>query len=269
MKYSRTHSFPSLAAFRIGPRRLQLCPIAGISLLLLWGSSAFGTIQPISNVLLDPAVSSFPSSEVDDDAELKEFDVGSTGYTVDDILSVSDVTPGATFNKRFFADNGTDPLTRENALSDNLITSGVGNPSEIIGQFSRTVSATDQIFITEFGGNDTIGIEPQFDGVAIGNYSLTIQSTDWSAALFDYDGKFGSSTAQLDGVIAGVAFQRGDFTGTTGDITTMNGMKITASGLDPTLIGLAVVPEPNFLPLAACILLATLFRRKARSRRSD
>ena len=165
MDNSHTHFLPSRLACRIGSRRLQLCPIAGISLLLLWGSSAFGAIQPISNVLLDPAVSSFPSSEVDDDAELKEFDVGSTNYIVDDILSVTDVTPGSSFNKRFFADKGTDPLTRENALSDIMITSGVGNPFEIFGRFSRTVSATDQIFITEFGGNDTIDIEPTFDGV--------------------------------------------------------------------------------------------------------
>lgn len=151
-----------------------------------------------------------------------------------------------------------------------MITSGVGNPSEIFGQFSRTVSATDQIFITEFSGNDTIEIEPLFDGSAIGDYTLEIEATDWSGSLFDYDGKFGDSTEQIDGVIAGVAFQLGDFTGTTGDLTTMNGMKIDGKGtLDPTLIGLAVVPEPNFLPLAACIALATLFRRKTRSRRSD
>lgn len=107
MKNSHTQSFSSLAARHLGSLRLQLPPIAGISILLLWGSSAFGAIQPISNVLLNPEVSTFPSSVVDDDAQLIEFDLGSTGYTVEEILDVTDVTPGKSFNKRFFADKGT------------------------------------------------------------------------------------------------------------------------------------------------------------------
>jgi hypothetical protein len=94
-------------------------------------------------------------------------------------------------------------------------------------------------------------------GNVIGDYIINLTASNfgvlnsWSIAnggtnlSEDLLGNDTNATVGL-GSFAGTSFQIADFTGTTGDLSLATGIKLSGAGgaLDPSLVGLAAIPEP-------------------------
>ncbi|MCF7854740.1 MAG: PEP-CTERM sorting domain-containing protein [Candidatus Pacebacteria bacterium] len=129
----------------------------------------------------------------------------------------------------------------------------------------RTLNAgkAPLFFMYEFGpaGNpmDDVVVTPLSDGNPIPGWSLTISSSD-----------YGTKTATWDSTIigfvasAGATFSLADFTGGTGSLQAVNGLRFTDSSgaWDPSMVGM--IPEPASLGLLVLGWGVACWRRSRR-----
>jgi hypothetical protein len=140
-------------------------------------------------------------------------------------------------------------------------------------QFGRTITSQDRIFVTDLhGGTATEGVGFQLvnsSNTVLGTYSISIASTSFGSLITsnNYTVKNNSdgsgNTAQAF-VQNAVSFQLSDFTG-TGDLSTATGIRLsggTANSWDPSVVGLAAVPEPSSLFLLGLGTVTVLSRRR-------
>jgi hypothetical protein len=126
-------------------------------------------------------------------------------------------------------------------------------------QFGRVITASDYIFISDLGTGDDVSLElVSAANVALGTLSLTasqfgsglLPSAGYQA-IYTTGVSYGNIAASVQSV---VAFQLADFN-ITGDVSLATGIRLsTASGVDPSVVGLAAVPEPS----AALLGLGTI-----------
>ncbi len=152
------------------------------------------------------------------------------------------------------------------------------NPSTF--QFGRTITEDDVIFLFDFGTGDAC----QFSlidsgGSTIGDYSISLSAGDFGVTdpitFVDAVGFMGDeTTTQIFTHVdtqRGVGFTLSDFTGSIGDISQATGIILTTpfSTLDPSVVGLATVPEfgSSSLVLALFGVMSVVFYRcRIRSR---
>ncbi|MDP0497321.1 MAG: PEP-CTERM sorting domain-containing protein [Verrucomicrobiota bacterium JB024] len=141
-------------------------------------------------------------------------------------------------------------------------------------QFGKVITETDQIFIFDFGSGDAMALQLiNSSGEVVGNYSLSI-----SAAAFDgpnlvlysgIDTLLADNTTTLVPINneRAVAFQLSDFSGTIGDLSTATGIRLSSnSAIDPTIVGLASIPEPSAMGmgLLGLLIVAVVLRKRQR-----
>ncbi len=141
-------------------------------------------------------------------------------------------------------------------------------------QFGRSIIASDRIFLWDFGTGDPVSFGlVDSGGSAIGDYSISLTAANFGATALVSFGATG--VVQADGtqtIVAvdqqrAVSFQIADFTGTTGNLSLATGIRLTAGSgsLDPSVVGLAAIPEPTTWALLAGSLTVLMVTRRRRS----
>ena len=149
---------------------------------------------------------------------------------------------------------------------------GIGNIN--VGstfQFGRTITSLDFIFLTDYGTTEPVTFQlVNSSNTVLGTYSISITAAQFGTsdliASTTYSTVFNSSGSGSDitGGQRAVAFQLADFVG-TGDLSTATGIRLSAQGdgVDPSVVGLAAIPEPSsFLLLGLSGALLLLNRRQ-------
>ena len=137
------------------------------------------------------------------------------------------------------------PSSPTAAMNDVYVTThafALGNDADF--SLNTTVNDGDgQVFyLVEHLGNDNgILIEPLDGGGVIAGWSLTLNSSDYAAitttAEYDYQNE--------GNPLAGTTFTLADFTGGSGTLTGVTGLRIDGDGrLDPAQIGVAAIVPP-------------------------
>jgi hypothetical protein len=177
---------------------------------------------------------------------------------------------------------GTTPITNDeedlNAASSglNVRDAATNLSSGSTFQFGQTITDTDTIFIIDYGNGDpvTFGLINS-DGETVGDYSLTIVASDFGNDIVTFATEKTEGLSTDDSITTdidvradqGVSFTLSDFTGTYGDLSTATGIVIlSTTTLDPAVVGLASIPEPNtFALLAGLSAFAAIAVRRRRS----
>lgn len=141
-------------------------------------------------------------------------------------------------------------------------------------QFGKTIQATDQIFLFDIGSGDPVTFSLlNSAGANVGDYTIEFVAGDFNSvdliAPLTLDAVY---TGDVIGTGIGplgqrsIAFQLSDFIGTSGDLTTVTGMKIFDGDkrLDPTVVGLASIPEPGTCALLAGLAALTVIAMRRR-----
>ncbi|MBC2602659.1 hypothetical protein [Puniceicoccus vermicola] len=141
-------------------------------------------------------------------------------------------------------------------------------------QFDRTITAGDRIFIFDMGTGDDVTFElVDSIGNAIGDYTITLTAASFGGGLTSFDrvrtirGDFVNSEVGTVTSFAGASFQLSDFSGTTGDLSQATGLRsVGNSNIDPSLIGLASIPEPSASAMIFGVLCgaAVIFIRRSK-----
>jgi len=164
-----------------------------------------------------------------------------------------------------------EPVTDSDALlgltaSDGLLNLTSGNTNFQVGS---NFTADTRFFLLDLaGGGSAIGDSVTISlinssNVVVGDYTLALAAANFGANIADVNGASRESSTALDLDLGGVTFALSDFTGTTGDLSTVTGIRFSAaSNLDPAVVGIYTVPEPGALLLAALSSSAFLLRRK-------
>lgn len=144
-------------------------------------------------------------------------------------------------------------------------------------QFGKTIQSTDRIFLWDVGTGDSVSFQliDSSDAV-IGDYSISLTAANFGASnLTNFPLSPGVRTVAADGTVSdlssitgerAVSFQLSDFTGTTGNLSLATGIRVSAgTGYDPSVVGLAAVPEPStYLMLGLGIGLLLVLRKKCK-----
>ena len=177
---------------------------------------------------------------------------------------------GQLTNNYFGRVSGTD----ENAASLNGldVSTGVVNIGDAVNVvFGTTLlaegasGASNDLFITEFGGSDQFTLSPiDASGSVIGNFSLTVQGSSFT--IFAQIDSTTNASGNVGTDLRGIAFDLSDFVG-TGTLSGVAGIRINSGGGDPGVVAFntqaVAVPEPTALALLAAAPLALLRRRRA------
>ena len=247
MKSQKTHS-------RFRPSRSPLAMLCGATLLGTMASHA--AVSAITGVTV--------SGGDDQVRTLTSITVGGTTYN--NLLGASSGT--TTAGSRYWIQ--TDPGTSNATLAGLTISDGVLN-SVASFQFGRTLTASDMLFFFDLENDDTgdaISIRLiNSSGADVGDAALSIAASGFGSRVFT-DG-FSTNDGAVSGVLAGgtygpigTSFLVTDF---SGDVSTATGFRIIQGGtvnIDPMVGGLAVIPEPGSVALAAGALCFGLLRRK-------
>ncbi len=179
----------------------------------------------------------------DDGAIVSSITTATATYT---LLTPGDGVDPDGSNSRFWAEFGTDPGSRDAAVTDLDLTTGVFNPgSGVIHQL--TVSAGDMIYL--FGGQDNPNAITAVDaaGAAI---SDPLALGDWADLLDVTVNNNGDTGFIITRSVGGVIIAVDDFVFTDGnDVSDYAGFTVSNSNWDPIDFGLAAVPEPATLAL--------------------
>lgn len=150
--------------------------------------------------------------------------------------------------------------------SDGLLNLTSGNTNFQLGS---DFTADTRFFLLDLaGGGSAIGDSVTISlinsgNVVIGDYTLALVSANFGANIADVNGASREGSTALDLDLGGVTFALSDFTGTTGDLSTVTGIRFSAaSNLDPAVVGFYTVPEPGSLLLASLSVFAFWLRRK-------
>ena len=154
-------------------------------------------------------------------------------------------------------------------LSDGLVmTTGTANISAADMTLAQTVNDGDAVkfFVIEITGNDDPVVTPlDSSGDPIGSWALNLADDDWSTPTSDVAFET-SASGTFDQPLGGLTFTLADFTGGSGTLTGVAGLRLTDSGagFDPALVG--TTPEPATMGLLALGTLAISAARRRRHR---
>ncbi|MFA4944751.1 MAG: PEP-CTERM sorting domain-containing protein [Lentisphaeria bacterium] len=147
-----------------------------------------------------------------------------------------------------------------------------------IFQFGRTITSQDHIVVTDLHNGaaaETVGFQlVNASNTVLGTYAISITPAQFGSSLIPSSSYTTINNSTGAGVYTGpfdqyaVAFQLSDFTG-TGDLSTATGIRFssgTDNAWDPSVAGLAAVPEPSslFLLGLGAALTGVLSRRRSR-----
>lgn len=200
-----------------------------------------------------------------------------TGFTADGVDYVNLTQPVSTdaSGEYFFRDGSVEPLTDAAAVLDNRLDTGLLNQGEFTVQFGRSPVAGESFYVFDLDAARFDGAAFNLinaTGVNVGDFTLTIPDTSFSS-LTNFptgtlDREVGTSNLSNFSV-SGFTFTIDDFTGTTGDLSTVTGLRFNDTSansqtFDIAAIGLAtVVPEPgSAVALAAGLGLLASRRRR-------
>ena len=226
-----------------------------------WHGSA--EVVAIDSTLTDPALTTINTPEA------RILSLTASGKT-HDALEFFRATSVNNVSQPFAAASSpTPPETTTSVLSmvsSGFITQGKANATTLDYAFSRPLDAADgiQFFMYELNLNaqvaDDVVVMPLSSGSPIASWSLTLDSADYGAQTPLYNISWLSSVGAR-----GVTFSLADFTGGSGELVAVDGLRFYDSGAawDPISVG-AIVPEPGTLALA---LLGAIFMAAAGRRR--
>lgn len=136
-------------------------------------------------------------------------------------------------------------------------------------QLGSGFTADTRFFLFDYaGGGSAIGDSVTVtlinsSNVVVGDYTLALAVANFGSNIADVNGASREDNTPLDLDLGGVTFALSDFTGTTGDLSTVTGIRFAgASTLDPAVVGFYTVPEPGSLILAGIASAASLLRRR-------
>ncbi|WFB34981.1 PEP-CTERM sorting domain-containing protein [Kiritimatiellota bacterium B12222] len=214
---------------------------------------------------------------------------GSVAGTVTDPVSFTSITVGGqvysnleygtasytgTLTNQYYYTAGEDPGTNLAALSNNILTDGILNiPRYLSVNFGRAITSEDLIFVTELASNGA------GETLALGLIDSSNERISGTAVLFGDVGAGGpgdlftmnvlrsSGDNDINGVgVQGSGMFLSDF-GSPGS-TVPYGIYFSNSSeneLDPSVVGLATIPEPSSIALV--LVFAGVFVIRARRRR--
>lgn len=249
-------------------RQIQ-CAMPGIALMagVCLGGAAQAALMPVTNLTTNPALPGAPLTQTG--RIIDSITVDSVVYS--DLTSVSSVLFAAD-RERMWATDGTDPGSDAAAivgLDYGTGTLNVDQGTEF--RFGRTLAQSERVFIIRDGAPgvaETITLQAiNLSNAVIGTLAITIDNTDVGGSLGP------GATLQRESGAAdlagrdrvGLSFLVSDILG-TGDKSQIAGLRVANSGnpsvWDVTAVGLAVIPEPGTLALAAAGGLMLLVRRR-------
>lgn len=227
-------------------------------LIVLVGTMTVGSLQA-AVIMTDPTF----SSPVNNQRELTSFERNNGGVAYAPVAIAT-----TTYNDTNLGWNGGDtsivgkPANGIEALNDVYVTTNIfGLLDDVDFSLNTTVNDGDgQIFyLVEHMGNDTVTIQPRNAGGVITGWSLTLAPAHYAAitTTAEYDWK------DQGNALAGTTFTLLDFTGGTGTLTGVTGLRIDGGNLiDPAQLGVAAVPEPASISLVALTLFVAGRRRR-------
>ena len=225
----------------------------------------------IDSTTTGPALTNVATPE----AAILRFAVGAETYSNLDFFAASAVN---NISQPFMAQEGLAPPATVDLpfvlgmLSSEYITQGKANATTVDFDIGGSLSSTDNtlLFMYELNtsgqdGDDVTVYPLNGGGSPIGTWSLTINPADYGpqTPLFNIDFAPVNSLANVGA--RGVTFTLSDFTGDTGTLTGVEGLRFHDSGAawDPIAAG-AAVPEPGTFTMTALslLLLAAGFRHR-------
>jgi len=192
-----------------------------------------------------------------------------TSITVDGVIysSLTGATSVFAAGETFWV--GTTPANDSASMVGLTASAGLLNLSAASTfQLGSGFTANTRFFLIEASGNFADLGDPatitliNASNAVVGDYSYSLLKESFGVSL-------GSSTANREGggtvglALSGVSFSLADFIGTTGDLSTVTGIRINSgSGLDPAVVGLYTVPEPSRALLFLCGAGLLMMRRR-------
>jgi len=212
--------------------------------LLAAGSAAM--LGPSAQATLIMTDATF-SSPVNNQRELTSFQVNDGGTVYQPVaIATTSATIGNDPGWHLGPDNTTGrPSSPTAAMNDGYVTThafNLGNDADF--SLNTTVNDGDgQVFylVEHLGNDDGILIEPLDGGGVIAGWSLTLNSSDYAAI---------TTTAEYDwndegNPLAGTTFTLADFTGGTGTLTGVTGLRIDGNNaFDLAQLGVAAIVPP-------------------------
>jgi len=236
----------------------------------------------IQSIVTSPSLGGL-GDPVTGDADVTAINRGFGDLDVTELATTSNINSTNT-SAHYWASGGAEPSGPNDAVLGGRVTDGVLNAGEngapIDFEFGRNVLSNEYIFIAELEGpqgqptdQPQIVIKPLNGGSTIGDYLITIDSDDWGPTLLDISAARRASNGSLGNTLSssifGVAFKVSDLIGTFGDLSQVDGIRIeylvnpgTTGYLDPSAVGLALVPEPASVALMGLGGLMLLARRR-------
>ncbi len=216
-------------------------------------------VLQIDSLTINPS----PAGDLKVDATIETLTIdGTTHDKLESITSVS--LPGN--RERMWGQNATDPGSDDAAILGLNYGTGVLNVGAgTTFQFGRTLGSNEILFVIRDGApNTTITFVPVSGTSTIGNYTLSIAQGQFNTFSKRVDLKREGGANLNDRERAGTSFTLADFTGTTGDLSTATGFRVTTngSGWDVAAVGV-VVPEPASAVMIGLSGLLFLRRRRA------
>lgn len=227
---------------------------------------ASAAVVGIDSVSLSPAPTADPLRV---NATIDSITLG--GNTFSDLESITSVDFPAN-RERLWATDGTDPGSDSAAIVGlDYGTSVLNLEANTDLNFGRTLAATERVFLIKDGlansseaSPDRLTLLALAGNTVIGDYSINLDDSDYGATLplgVTLQREGGASDL-VDRDRVGVSFLVSDLTGTTGDLSTLTGFRVSATGNEAGRYDLAavgvVIPEPGSIALlglgAACLL---------------
>lgn len=201
------------------------------------------------------------------DAEITSFTVGSTTYNQLQFLGPAfAINNGSqTFARIGNADPADTVAVAEELVGNQYLTQGKANATGVKFNLGQSLGVSDgtlffmyELVLATAPDADDVVVYPLLDGTRIGDWSLTINASDYGALSNTFRMTLLSGS---DANARGVTFSLADFSGTTGSLSAVNGLEFSDPNAtwDPLSAGIASVPEPGTLALAALALVGAAF----------
>jgi hypothetical protein len=237
--------------------------VRGFLFVMASALGATASAAPITSAAFSPA----PASPATDPTSFSRITVDGVDYTSFTYGTAS----GTAGQDQYFYTPQDDPGGELAALGGSVVTDGVLNIQENTKiRFGRAITADEVIFITDLEtSSDTVrdddlglGLLDSNGNVIVGTATVFSNIGSGGSNLLTFDA-VGSNGASLSGAkLYGAAFKLSDF-GYSG--TAAHGIYFSSSqALDPSIAGLAAVPEPASAALIALAAPALLARRRRR-----